>query len=81
MPHAELESLDGRKYYGTYVNIFDDCGDSVGSVVIWLSPHREEDYIASERQGGKDYEVSDNHYECDLAYRIAKALVDKVNEV
>ena len=91
---AKLVDLRG-KYYGTEVDILDDEGDSMGHVVIWLTPHSKNDYQPSRREiesymgdewgnptfeeAKADYEVCDNHYECQLAFNVATKLVEAIN--
>lgn len=76
---AELLELGDRKYYGTEIEVFDDDGNSVGYFEIWLAPTREKDYVASERQGGEEYEICDSHYESALTFRIANRIVEAIN--
>jgi hypothetical protein len=74
--YAQIIPLEG-KYYGTGIEVFDNNNESVGFILIWLTPHSEEDYKPSARESIE--EVSDNHYECALTYRIALTITQALN--
>lgn len=68
---AELEPLDGRKYYGSRIVLRDEKGDGSDAIEVWVMG----DYTPSERE----LEACDSHFESALGYEICQLIVEAIN--
>ena len=79
---ATLLDLDG-KYYGSEVEIFTDNGKSLGIVKIWLDDYEpsEREYVDEQdlKELNEDGMFYDSHHEDVSSYKVAKLLVEAVN--
>jgi hypothetical protein len=79
---AEIEPLDGRKYYGSSVALKDASGETKDAVVVWVmgdyTPSERELEAWDEEEYGP-YEVCDSHFESALGYEICQAIVKAIN--
>jgi hypothetical protein len=80
---AELVPLGG-KYYGTEIVLINDETNTKAYFQVWIN--EISDYRPSERelrgwdeQENGPYEICDNHYETDTAYKVCLAIEKALN--